>query len=366
MKRFVLTFVSLFSAAIAVIGKNSTANPTASKKSRIVCKTINPYRGKSEKETVYLTKALTWLRKNQNTDGSWGDTHQGAMTGLALLSFLAHGDTPESTAYGYTIAKSVEWITENGAKFEGRLNMAKQFSGAAAYEHGIATYALCEYYSITKDDHVLPVLRQAVGHIVAGQHEGGGWRYTYNKSPGDLSVSGWQIQALTAAHLTGLDLPGVQAALDKAVKFVASLKGEHGGYGYTTPGDSYGLTGAGIYCSLLWKGERSELRKGMTWLLDETEKNKPVKYDGENANLYAWYFHTQACLLFGGVAWRLWNRWFQDEIIGAQSPDGSWPVPASKGIGPQADSGKTGQVYRTAICTLMLETFYRYSPTPKR
>lgn len=363
MKRFVFTFVSLLSAAIAVIGQNHSANPAASKKSSIVCRSDSGNRWLSEKHRACVTNALVWLRKNQNTDGSWGDTHPGALTGLALLSFLAHGETPESTAYGYTIAKSVEWITENGAKFEGRLNMAKQFSGAAAYEHGIATYALCEYYAITKDDHVLPVLRQAVGHIVTGQNEGGGWRYSYDKSPGDLSITGWQIQALKAAQQTKLDIPGVEAALDKAVKFVASLKGEHGGFGYTTPEDNYGLTGAGIFCSLLWKGERGELYKGMVWLLDETEKNRPVKYNGETANLYAWYFHTQACLFFGGSAWTKWNRWFQDEIINAQSEDGSWPIPAAKGFGPQGDPGKNGQVYRTALCTLMLETFYRYIPT---
>ena len=285
------------------------------------------------------------------------------MTGLVLLSYLGHGETPESYTYGQTVTKAVDWIIENGAKFDGRLNMAKQFGPAAAYEHGICTYALCEYYTMTADKRVSPVLKQAVGHIIAGQNEHGGWRYTYDKSPGDLSVTGWQIQALRAALLTQLDLPGVQPALDKAAKFVASLKGEHGGYGYTTPGDQYGLTGIGIYSSLLLEGARGDVRKGLEWLLEETEKNKPVKYNGENANLYAWYYHTRAFLFFGGSAWTKWNRWFQDEIINAQSDDGSWPIPAAKGFGPQGDPGKTGQVYRTALCTLMLTTFYRYLPT---
>jgi hypothetical protein len=88
-----------------------------------------------------------------------------------------------------------------------------------------------------------------------------------------------------------------------------------------------------------------------------------VKYDGNAADLYAWYYHTRACLCFGGAAWLKWNRWFQDEIIGAQSPDGSWPVSGGKGVGPQNLESKTGQVYRTALCMLMLEVFYRYLPT---
>ena len=89
----------------------------------------------------------------------------------------------------------------------------------------------------------------------------------------------------------------------------------------------------------------------------------PVKYKGESADLYAWYYHTQACLMFGGSAWQKWNRWFQDEIVNAQNPDGSWPEPGGKAHGPQHGNNKTGQVYRTTLCILMLEVFYRYMPT---
>jgi hypothetical protein len=69
--------------------------------------------------------------------------------------------------------------------------------------------------------------------------------------------------------------------------------------------------------------------------------------------------------MFGGSAWQKWNRWFQDEIVQNQSPDGSWPVPGNKGHGPMGENSKTGQVYRTTLCILMLEVFYRYMPTNK-
>jgi hypothetical protein len=103
----------------------------------------------------------------------------------------------------------------------------------------------------------------------------------------------------------------------------------------------------------------------MEWVLDETEKNKPVKYAGDSADLYAWYYQTQACLMFGGEAWTKWNGWFQDEICNAQSPDGSWPAPGGRAVGPQYDSNLTGAVYRTSLCILMLEVFYRYMPTTR-
>ena len=319
--------------------------------------------GQKAKSEPSVLRALGWFQKCQNADGSWGDTNKGAMTGFALLSFLSHGETPESKEYGAAINKAVDWIITNGTKFDGRLSMAAKFSQSGVYEHGICTYALCEYYTMTKDELVVPVLKKAVGYIVEGQGPNGGWMYAYDKSADDLSVSGWQIQALKAAKLTALDIPGLGEALNRTEKFMETMKGPHGGYGYRGPGDKYSLTGAGIFCNLLWHGERGVLRKGMEWLLDETEKNKPVKYQGENADLYAWYYHTRACLFFGGLAWTKWRLWFEDEIVNAQNADGSWPATNGNGIGPQKMPGGIGPVYRTALCTLMLSAQYRCLPT---
>jgi hypothetical protein len=320
----------------------------------------NKMKSKTEQAVI---KGLNWLQQNQNADGSWGDTNKGAMTGLGLLCFLGHGETPESQQYGLTVNKAVQWIIDNGTKNEGRLHMGKAFSQPGVYEHGICTYALGEYYTMTKDERVIELFKQAITYIVQGQGPGGGWMYSYDKTANDLSVSGWQIQALKAAHLTQLNLPGVDQALDKAMKNIDDQRGTKGGYGYRKAEDRYSLTGVGILCKLFWKGDRGELRKGMEWVLEETEQNKPVKYKGEDADLYAWYYHTQACLMFGGSAWTKWNRWFQDEICDVQNPDGSWPVPGGKAHGPQTGTTKTGAVYRTTLCILMLEVFYRYMPT---
>jgi hypothetical protein len=319
--------------------------------------------GVTENALKAVQQSLKWLRENQNADGSWGDKNRSAMTGLALLCFLGYGELPESADYGLTINRAVQWMLDNGTKFEGRLGMERTFTQQGVYEHGIATYALGEYYALTHDERVKELLAQAVAHIVEGQSPGGGWMYRFDKTADDLSVSGWQIQALKAAHLTNLKLPGVDQALDKAISYIDRVKGPKGGYGYRGPEDRYSLTGVGILASLYWKGNRGELSKGIQWLISETEKNKPVKYRGESADLYAWYYDTQACLMYGGSAWTKWNKWFQDELIGAQSSDGSWPVPGAKGHGPQSDPGRTGAVYRTTLCTLMLEVFYRYMPT---
>jgi hypothetical protein len=319
--------------------------------------------GKDKTEQAVL-RGLEWLRLNQNGDGSWGDKNKGGMTGFGLLCFLGHGETGESAQYGVTVNKAIQWIIDNGTKFQGRLSMDDNFTQPGVYEHGICTYALGEYYTMTKDERVMELFKQAIGYIVQGQGPDGGWMYAFDKTKSDTSVSGWQIQSLKAAHLSELKIPGVDEALDRAMKNLERVKGKDGGYGYRDANQKYSLTGVGILCSLFWKGDRGELRKGMDWLLDEAEKQGGVKYKGEHADLYAWYYHTQACLMFGGAAWQKWNRWFQDDIVAAQSPDGSWPITGGKGH-RENDADKTGQVYRTTLSILMLEVFYRYMPSNK-
>ena len=323
---------------------------------------LNGMKPKSEEAVL---RGLTWLALHQNEDGSWGENNKGAMTGFGVLCFLGHGELQDSPLYGAAVGKALTWIFENGNKNEGRLHMAQVFSSQGVYEHAICAYALGEYYTMTKDKRVVKLLTQAIAHIIEGQGPGGGWMYSYDKSGDDLSVSGWQIQALKAAHLGQLQNPEVDKALTKAVAYIERVKGPNGGYGYRNASDDYSLTGVGILCQLFWKGERGDLRKGMTWLLDQTEKSKPVKYKERSADLYAWYYHTQACLMFGGEAWTKWNAWFQDEICDVQNPDGSWPIPGGDAIGPQNGDTLTGAVYRTSLCVLMLEVFYRYMPTTR-
>jgi hypothetical protein len=100
--------------------------------------------------------------------------------------------------------------------------------------------------------------------------------------------------------------------------------------------------------------------------MSETDKNFPIEYQGEKANLYAWYYDTQACLMVGGAAWTKWNRLFQTEIVKAQAPDGSWPPMKGKSPGElQTAPTGNGPLYRTNFCILMLEVYYRYMPSTK-
>lgn len=332
--------------------------------------------GKPSAEQAVM-KALRWLQTAQNPDGTWGEKSKGAMTGLALLAFLGHGETPESSPeFARVVNAGIEALLAQGTKEDGRFSwvaggFGSPFTPAPVYQHGIATYALGEAYAMTKNEKLVPVLTKAIDHILKGQRGDGGWYYAYNTREGaaDTSVTGWQIQALKAFQLSGIENPGIKPAMENGVKSIENVYNpSNGAFGYRKVGDrNYSLTGVGVLCKLFAH------HKSTDKMVRDAIKNiesREVKYDSEEADLYAWYYNTQACFQAQGGTWDRWNRRFQDEIVKSQSPDGSWPPlphmnPREDHGGLQKSPSKEGAVYRTTLCTLMLEVFYRYLPTSK-
>jgi hypothetical protein len=339
-----------------------------------------------------VLRALRWLQSQQHSDGTWGSAfYSDAFTGLALLCFLGHGETPQTShEFGVVVTNAIAALVTDATAHGGRLCGSNVIGGGGqAYEHGIGTYALCEAYTMTKDEKLVPIIQEAVGFIVKGQRPDGGWAYAYDLSadvPGkiksDTSVSGWQIQALKAAHLTGIDGMDklVHPVLDLAMKNMDRVfNPKDGSFGYRAPGDhNYTLTGVGVLAKLFWLGRPDKtVREGL-----KNIQSKDLDYDGAACNLYTWYYDTQACYQAQGGSWSWWKQRFQDQLTNKQAADGSWPVTCStvaaganaKGVatyggdtgGYAANPGAPdGPVYRTTLCCLMLEVFYRYLPTSK-
>ena len=162
-----------------------------------------------------VVKALRWLKSKQNSDGSWGNEYPVSMTGLALLAYCGHCETVDSPEFGGTVLKAITYLVEKG-KAAGDTPIASQGGRTTSYEHAIAIYALAEAYSLNKNSRrkfpmISPVLKKGIPVIVAGQTSVGGWLYNYGSNGGgDLSVSGWNVQALKAAELTGLKFSGLK------------------------------------------------------------------------------------------------------------------------------------------------------------
>ena len=323
-----------------------------------------------------VSASLEWLKGKQNPDGSWGRGNKSAMTGLALLCYLGRCETPESPFYGDNVMKGIMYLIELGKKnphgifsdgWKGEAAGGK--GGAGTYEHGIATYALGEMYTLARlGSKSLPGMREAfekgVKIIIDNQSAKGGWGYggkdqiVYNKNANDLSVVGWQFQAIKAAKNTGLKIDGLHACIGKMTDYLESMQTKDGGFGGANRDAHYNqwsLSGVGILgLQTMAKGKTTPIKKGMKFLTDFLTA-EPLDWN-KNCNLYCWYYYTQAFFQQGGDDWKFYNQQFLPQILSAQQADGSfkrgrpnWPA------GDAADD-----IYRQCLCTLQLEVYYRY------
>ena len=316
--------------------------------------------------------ALRWLKKTQSEDGTWGNTKT-AITSLALLTYLAHAETPESKEFGTTVERAITWLLDN-QKPDGTFNGSDQHG----YSLPIAAYALSEAFSMTKIPDVRYSAEKAVRIIVEGQHADGGW--DYNCKPGqrnDTSFSGWCIQALKAAKFAELDVENLDRAMKQATKgLLNNYKGnsEYGGFGYTSGAQSHGLTSVGVLCmQILGEHEAPEVESGLrTLAMDKFKFDLLNPKCGKNG-LYYWYYTTQAMFHSGGQQWKSWNKNFSTDLVSTQkviAKDQSDYVdhegePQAIGFWDQYDgSGKgEGATFPTVLCALQLEVYYRYLPS---
>ena len=330
--------------------------------------------GNSECEAA-VSKSLEWLKTKQDKDGFWGKQHKAGMTGLSLLCYLGRCETPESPFYGDNVMKGIMYLIELGKKNPWDIMAENPQVGPSCYEHGIATYALGEMYTLARlGSKSLPGMREAfekgVKRIIDNQLPDGGWGYgeggefCYRTTgKGDLSVTGWQYQALKAAKHTGLKIPHLHEAIAKTVKYLEASQTKDGGFGVTNRDAGYNqwnLSGCGILGLLtLGNNKTVDVNKGIKFL-NEYTKAEPLDWN-KNANLYCWYYFTQAYFQKGGDDWKAYNEQFLPQVLNNQGADGQWKEERfNSSIGSTAPAGADRVVYRQALCTLMLEVYYRY------
>jgi hypothetical protein len=349
--------------------------------------------GGSAEKSVML--ALRWLKRYQERDGRWqessgnGPVKYGgasvAMTSLALLTYLAHGETPASPEFGPTVEKAIQWLIASqrpDGKFKNTGGEDKDYS------QPIAAYALCETYALTKVPMVKVAAEKAIDIIIKGQNPGGLWNYNFGtsgegavhgKDRNDISFGGWCAQALKAASGAGLENPGLKEAIGKAV---TGLKGNYRtdmkGFAYTQGDEANESSSSiGALCmQLLGMGKDPAVKDAMSVLDAATCDWKTPAVDNP---IYTWYYLTQAKFHTGGSVWDSWNNKFAPQLTGNQTiikngikdlkgnnvDIGYWKPCNSRDKPTIGAKGEHCQsyVYNTTLSALMLTVYYRYLPT---
>jgi Prenyltransferase and squalene oxidase repeat len=314
-----------------------------------------------------VSTALEYLKSKQKPDGSWGTSNKCGMTGMALLCYLGRCETPDSPFFGDNVMKGILFLIETQRKNPNGMFVVEGSKGnGGVYEHGIATYAMGEMYSLARlGGKQLPGMREAfengVKVIIDNQQKGGSWVYdgtgNYSQGREDLSVTGWQYQALKSAKLSGLKMNGLYPAIDKTVKYLEGKQTKDGGFGSANREGGYNqwnLSGVGILgLQTLAHGKSTAIKKGLKFASDFHQKEPP---QWKGAELYDWYYYAQVYFQNGGAEQKYWNETALPEILKNQAKDGSWAAPA----GARHSAAGGDKILSTAFCTLMLEVYYRY------
>ncbi len=361
--------------------------------------------------------ALRWLKATQNSDGSWGKRPElglnkpidkAAGAGFAILTFLAHGETPSSKEFGSTVQRALEYlinsvheVRDKGGKLvkdPNGLTPYIRMSGAGGTEYGflIATYALCEAYGMTKNPNAREAAEKALGRIISGQSPTGGWNYNMKRiseSPDDISYGGWAIQALKAAKMAGIHPSGMDECIKKAVKCLKTRNySEPAGFVYRATNNHKagggGLGGVGcLAMQLLGYAKEKEVDNALKVMADwlpSLDKNYEYVKSGTKHNPQYYCYYAAQCKYQAGMAknakdgdkkrWFKWNAAMKElypgKIITVMDKATNKPYTIEDADGKPSEIGHwvNGDHYNydvmgTCLAALQLMVYYRYLPT---
>lgn len=329
---------------------------------------LKVYGGSGRTEQA-VADGLQWLANHQLPDGSWtlnlpicpqcrgqcanGSDHKRgaptAATSMALLCFLGNGHTHlRGGPYKETVKRAMDRLTFAARTGRGQCYVKPE----DMYSQGFAVLALAEAYAMTSNRSLKDSLQSAAGYLMVAQDpQGGGWRYA-PRQPGDMSASGWQISALSAAAIAGVNVP--KPVFQRASFFLDSVQ-EHGGlaYGYSGRGDGPVTSAIGLYCRTLlgWESDSVSVRAGIDRLWSAARSR----------DLYFQYYATNLMRKNGGPLWDTWNPDIRDVLLQQQAKAGhqrgSWHEGFAAGHAPSSG----GRLYCTAMAILILESYYRYA-----
>ncbi|MCR5752840.1 MAG: terpene cyclase/mutase family protein [Kiritimatiellae bacterium] len=340
-----------------------------------------------------VLKALRWLKKVQKADGSWPGSPV-ANTGLAILTFLAHGETPSSSPeFGPTVKKALQYlITSLVTKKDKSGKAYVTFKGVDGNEYAtlIATYALCEAYGMTRHPDTKTVAMQTLQRIVDNQSPTGGWDYGINKNStrDDMSFAGWALQALKAGKMAGLHPKGLDECIKKAVNCLKKRNFRNGGFNYTAGGGPTGLTATGcLAMQLLGYMNEPEVKAALDTMrawqpsFDGSAKGTKLSEGLPSGNPQYYCYYASQCKYQAGMcqgatpanvkAWQDWNeamkRLYPRTIISppetVTGPDGKPRRIGYWKFKDQTCGGEKNLTMSTCLAALQLMVYYRYLPT---
>ena len=358
------TSVSLVKSPVTM---NSIFGETRNAASRVAA--LRKYGGDRRTEES-VVNALRWLKTQQRPDGSWAGTTgadgQG-VTGLAILTFLAHGEKSGGGEFGGCVSKGLEWLMSRRENLD-----------------PVGTHALAEAYGFLKNPNLKEAAHaavQALADRLCATTWGPDDEKGLNTRPQLLRMA-FQTMALKSAQMSGIEPKNLDEALAKLKEgFLIQGNAKEGGFSsdyYGPPRAGYRRTGVWHFMvgvvglQYLGFGDLPIVEKTMKILDDDWEPPTLESIDSSCCPVRGNYWATMVFFNGGGKRWANWNRRMIDVYYNGQTVKRGAYIDQK---GAKRDLGYwtcedmhigTQPVAPTCWVALQLMVYYRYLPTSSK
>jgi hypothetical protein len=341
------TFALLLSAILAPVARAEEVLP----------KHINAATIKS------VRAGLDFLARTQSSDGAWhegqgGNAYPVAMTALAAVAFLAHGNTPTRGQYASQVQSATEYLLKCSTG-SGLITGPNEDSGRPMHGHGFALMYLASVYGMETNEgrrnRAKEVIDSAVNLTARGQSRAGGWTYTPG-SGDEGSVTVTQVQALRAAHNSGFVVP--KGTIEEAVRYIERCSTPEGGICYSLGsggGPRLPISAAAV-ATLYNAGEYDSpmADRCLEYVWGQFRGQKGWSKGGGH-DFYTHLYASQAYYMAGDKYWDDYFPDTRDALLQMQDKsEGSW------------NGDGIGKTYGTAIALVILQLPYKYLPVYQR
>lgn len=318
--------------------------------------------------------ALRWLKNHQSPDGRWdaksysdncklnrctgesGTPREARSTGLALLAFLGHGETPTQGSYRECVKNGLAWL--RGVQ-DAQGGFGPKDAPRVLAEHAVAALAMTEAAGMTGDADCRASAQKAVSFLFDAPAGAGPWRKDFAKDGAvDAQALPWVVFVLKSASISGLTVDA--DALGRVVAWIDARTDAATGAVAEKPGGSADdlLTATGFLARLM-AGHTPKTDPKMAPAA-ETIAKRPPKWDTATAatDPVAWHLGTLVTYQVGAATWTKWRAAAQETLVRNQRMEsdrderGSWEP-----LGAAVKGG--GRLETTAVLCMDLEICVR-------
>lgn len=297
-----------------------------------------------------IDRGIQWLARAQKTDGSFREgggmgNYPVAMSALAGMAFLGHGDTPVRGRYAPAVRRLVRFLTDPRQVRRNGLITSAGEEGHSMYGHGFATMFLAQALGEEGDPElertVRRVLEGAIQLTARAQSAAGGWYYGPDSRNDEGSVTITQVQALRACQNAGLAVP--VEVIRRAVRYIEISANADGGISYSaaSKGSSQPAISAAA-CAVLYNAGQYDSAMAERCLAYCRRTIRVTQRGGFGHWFYTHLYLAQAYWQSGGRDWDGYFPALQAELLRSQNADGSW------------DGDGVGRIYGTSLALTIL------------